>query len=434
MPGVTKVLTPGSPTYTCRLNGPVQDLSRKNYGDSMHKVESWIKQAATPCYGQPLKGPILSERTFLEKFPGLIQEQILDEDGVCKFIPYYNHLNEMIEKWDGRAKYDVTHSPSPCIKRNQDSQFILFGIKSMPRERALRDMIRQTWLNQKYWTNLSFEIKVVFLLASINSTEIQELMIETEQHDDILILNYEESHYGLPAKDFHFMEFIEEKCRILDFAYKGDDDTLILPRNLAYHIRNMKDESTAVGSLKSGEEVLRDIESKYYMPQEIEPFDTRPPYFSGAGYVLKGNFALEVAKARHDTPVTPLDDCYFGVMMNQVPNALEQNFSFMMGFYSSARQLAKAIHSNICALAGVTVLHRPGEVPGIYLNNEENLDYTRKFFEDFHKINTKTCPDISKILNKKDFTDAPDPDVKLMFENFYQSFTETYNYFLKNSS
>lgn len=85
----------------------------------------------------------------------------------------------------------------------------------MPKERALRDMIRQTWLNQKYWTNLSFEIKVVFLLASTNSTEIEELMIETEKHDDILILNYEESHYGLPAKDFHFMEFIEEKCRYI---------------------------------------------------------------------------------------------------------------------------------------------------------------------------------------------------------------------------
>ena len=83
----------------------------------------------------------------------------------------------------------------------------------MPKERALRDMIRETWLNQKYWTNLSVEIRVVFLLASVNSTEVQELMIETEQHDDILILNYEESHYRLPAKDFHFMEFIEEKCR-----------------------------------------------------------------------------------------------------------------------------------------------------------------------------------------------------------------------------
>ena len=81
----------------------------------------------------------------------------------------------------------------------------------------------------------------------------------------------------------------------------------------------------------------------------------------------------------------------------------------------------------------MTVLHKPGEIPGIYLNNEENLDYTRKFFKDFHKINTKTCPDISKILNKNDFTYHPSPEGKLMFENFYRSFNETYNYFLKNS-
>lgn len=85
-------------------------------------------------------------------------------------------------------------------------------------------------------------------------------------------------------------------------------------------------------------------------------------------------------------------------------------------------------------LAGVTVLHKPGEIPGTYLKNEDNLDYTRKFFEDFHKINTKACPDVSKILNKTDFTHANSPEYKLMFENFYQSFTETYNYFLKNSS
>ena len=83
----------------------------------------------------------------------------------------------------------------------------------MPDQKEMRDLIRQTWLNQKYWTDLNFEIKVVFLLASINSTEIEGLLKETEESDDLIILNFQESHYGLPAKDFHFMEFIEEKCR-----------------------------------------------------------------------------------------------------------------------------------------------------------------------------------------------------------------------------
>lgn len=83
----------------------------------------------------------------------------------------------------------------------------------MPDQKEMRDLIRQTWLNQKYWTDLNFEIKVVFLLASKNSTEIEGLLKETEESDDLIILNFQESHYGLPAKDFHFMEFIEEKCR-----------------------------------------------------------------------------------------------------------------------------------------------------------------------------------------------------------------------------
>ena len=83
----------------------------------------------------------------------------------------------------------------------------------MPDQKEMRVLIRQTWLNQKYWTDLNFEIKVVFLLASKNSTEIEGLLKETEESDDLIILNFQESHYGLPAKDFHFMEFIEEKCR-----------------------------------------------------------------------------------------------------------------------------------------------------------------------------------------------------------------------------
>ena len=80
------------------------------------------------------------------------------------------------------------------------------------------------------------------------------------------------------------------------------------------------------------------------------------------------------------------------------------------------------------------MLHRPGEIPGIDLKNEENLDYIRKSFEDFHKINAEACPDVTKILDKADFTHHLSPEHKLMFENFYKSFTETYNYFLKNSS
>ena len=83
---------------------------------------------ASPCYGKGLNGPVLTERNFLERFPRLINNQE-NVDGICKFIPYYKHLNDLIEKWEARAEYEVHHSPSPCEKINPDSKFMLFGIK-----------------------------------------------------------------------------------------------------------------------------------------------------------------------------------------------------------------------------------------------------------------------------------------------------------------
>ena len=88
----------------------------------------------------------------------------------------------------------------------------------------------------------------------------------------------------------------------MDYAYKGDDDTLIIPANLAYQIEKMKPESTAMGSLKPKEAVDRKIDSKYYVPEEIQAENRYDDYFSGAGYVMKGSFALAVAKVRHETP------------------------------------------------------------------------------------------------------------------------------------
>ena len=88
--------------------------------------------------------------------------------------------------------------------------FYNFG-KSMPNAADTRKMIRSTWLNPKYWDRLGFDIKLLFLVASDKFDD--KLMDEIDKYDDILLLDYKENHYGLPAKDFHLLEFIEQKCR-----------------------------------------------------------------------------------------------------------------------------------------------------------------------------------------------------------------------------
>ena len=79
------------------------------------------------CFGKGQYGHFVNETTFLDKYPLLVFEQVL-EDGVCKFIPYYNHLNQLIT-WTGQVQFPVKYSPSPCTLPSANSSLILFGIK-----------------------------------------------------------------------------------------------------------------------------------------------------------------------------------------------------------------------------------------------------------------------------------------------------------------
>ena len=73
---------------------------------------------------------------------------------------------------------------------------------------------------------------------------------------------------------------------------------LVIPDNLAFQIRRMSPETSAFGNLKSADPVMRTIETKYYMPPEIFPDKYYKTYFSGASYVLRGEFAKELAAVR----------------------------------------------------------------------------------------------------------------------------------------
>ena len=79
----------------------------------------------------------------------------------------------------------------------------------MPKATAQRNMIRKTFLREDIWNKLGFTIKIIFLIASTDDC----LNDEIKQFDDILLLDFEESHYYLPAKEYHFLKYIKEMCR-----------------------------------------------------------------------------------------------------------------------------------------------------------------------------------------------------------------------------
>ena len=59
-------------------------------------------------------------------------------------------------------------------------------------------------------------------------------------------IDFEESHYNLSLKDYHLFNYIEEKCQEMDFLFKGDDDILLIPENLMYHINFLRERSVSI--------------------------------------------------------------------------------------------------------------------------------------------------------------------------------------------
>lgn len=100
------------------------------------------------------------------------------------------------------------------------------------------------------------------------------------------------------------MDYIGNHCGNLDYAFKGDDDIIVLPPNLALLLKRMEDEhSVAVGCLKDGEHVNRDIKSKYFMPDDLVPIAKYPKYFSGAGYILDSTLILTMNHHKNEIPL-----------------------------------------------------------------------------------------------------------------------------------
>ena len=183
----------------------------------------------------------------------------------------------------------------------------------------MRNTIRETWLNESYWESVGIDIHVVFIIGSVENTLADEVMT----HGDILQVNFTESHYMLPMKDVAYLNYIQEQCPEADFVFKGDDDILVVPENVATMVEKMKVEKIpALGCIKEHEPVVRNPTSKYFVPPEIFENDKYSNYYSGAAYIVNGQLALEMAKRKQEVPLMPLDDCYIGSIIEHLGKEL----------------------------------------------------------------------------------------------------------------
>ena len=217
--------------------------------------------------------------------------------------------------FDSSLELNAIFSPSKCADED-----IVFGIKSRPRSENIRNAIRETWLRRDLWKSLNYEIKVVFIIAREDSVDIKQLENERKKHGDILFLDFNESFHHLVYKDIGYLHFLKENCPQTRLVFKGDDDILLVPRNILQELDQIvskENKIEAIGCYKSRADVIRNPRSKYFLPEEIFADHFFAPYYPGAAYVTTGEFVMKMAEAVSAIKVIPMDDVFIGELIKR---------------------------------------------------------------------------------------------------------------------
>lgn len=228
----------------------------------------------------------------------------------------------------------------------------------MPSSSDFRDAIRESSLSEPIWDWLGYEVKIVFLIGRPGKIDLTR---EIQLHDDLLVLDFDESQYYLGYKDIAFFKYVKRACFSADFVFIGDDDILIVPQNLAREIQRIKSEpqTQAVGCLKPEEYVTRTPKNKYFVPRQLYFPETYPQYFSGGGYVTSLHFALKMEEQINRNFVLPMEDTFVGTLINaaKMSKYMGNSVSICMGLRNWFKTEIE-INKDVCIMRGLTLSHK----------------------------------------------------------------------------
>ncbi|KAM9741320.1 beta-1,3-galactosyltransferase 2-like isoform 2-T2 [Menidia menidia] len=229
---------------------------------------------------------------------------------------YYPPLQYFVEY---PHKYDfILDEPNRC---RQESPFLVLVIPVTPNNTKARDIIRRTWGNQT--VVLGQEIRHFFLLGlsmGQNGTEQPEpeLLQESRTYHDILQSNFLDSYHNLTIKTMVMFEWLSDHCPFTSYAMKVDSDIFLNVRNLVDMLLKAPRHLYITGSVARDAEVLRNSDSKWFLPVTAFPESTYPPYALGLGYVFSLDLPTRILRASTHIRAIYIEDVYVGLCLRHL--------------------------------------------------------------------------------------------------------------------
>nr|XP_033781319.1 beta-1,3-galactosyltransferase 2-like [Geotrypetes seraphini] len=212
----------------------------------------------------------------------------------------------------------LLNEPDKCKR----APFLVLLIITEAKDLASRLAIRRTWGNESYFPKLPIIRLFLTGIPPMFSASMQaSLQEESNTFQDIIQQDFLDTYNNLTLKTLMGMQWVNQYCPKTSYVMKVDSDTFF---NVDYLVHGLlKPELPARERYISGFIVantgpLRSKKYKWYVPKDIYPNDTYPPYCSGVGYVFSGDMAKRIYDVAQVLKVVNMEDVFIGICLYEL--------------------------------------------------------------------------------------------------------------------
>ena len=190
---------------------------------------------------------------------------------------------------------------------------VLILITTVPKETAMRKVIRETWgRNTK-------TVRTVFLFGvGWSIAEQDTLFNESMLHGDILQDSYIDAYFNLSMKVLSGYHWWSKHCKNAPFVLRTAGDNFVnIPRMLHLIASKPSWPRVIIGHCWQPSLPMRIVSDKCYVTYKELPHKMYIPYCVGTSFITPASTVDFILETSPNVPYFPIEDGYFGMVMAQ---------------------------------------------------------------------------------------------------------------------
>lgn len=206
----------------------------------------------------------------------------------------------------------IINEPKTC---EEQKPFLVLMVPVAPHNREHRDDIRGSWGGESEVQGKV--VKLFFLLGTHAGVEQlhEQLLQESKEHRDLIQSDFVDCYKNLTIKTMVMLEWLDSYCSSASYAMKIDSDTFLNVNLLLSMLSNAPKTNYMTGLVAGNAAVLRDRNSKWFLPVELYPNSQYPRYALGLGYILSLDLPKKLVAASRHVKALYIEDVYLGLCM-----------------------------------------------------------------------------------------------------------------------